>query len=274
MNKLLNLVVLGIVYMTKRLNFPRFFKFYLFQALRGKKLMASGRLKKSGLLMNLDIGNFVEYMIYMYGEHDEEWIKKIINYVRGKTFVDIGANVGIYSLSFFKDAKKIYAFEPESRNYSRFLGNIKLNSISNIEVIRKAVSSSNRKSKLFIDKVDQGRHSLISAGEDFVEVSSTTLDSFVQKNNIRNIGLIKVDAEGAEMKVLQGALKTMRKYHTPMLVEVNSPTLGISASYPEEIFSFMEKLGYSGYALIGGRLKKISAKHFEGVVSENILFKK
>jgi FkbM family methyltransferase len=151
----------------------------------------------------------------VYEEYQTELFKKSIR--PGMIVVDVGANVGYYTLiaaKLVKDYGRVYAFEPEPRNYELLVKNIQINGYTNVIPLQKAVSNVSGKVKLFLDKVNLGKHSLSQnnvrkAG--FVEVEAVTLDDFFI-NIVKNVKVdfIKIDVEGAEGLVIEGADRILR----------------------------------------------------------------
>jgi len=223
--------------------------------------------------MYLDLGNYIDFWVFA-GTYEREWINKARNLVRGKIFIDVGAHIGIYSLSLFREAKAIYAFEAEKKNYKRLLGHIKVNSAKNIKAYRKIVSSSNAvMGKLHIYKDNEGMHSSTVSYKGKVEkVRSMTLDSFINKNKIRNIGLIKIDVEGSELKVLMGLGNTLKKLHPAILLELNPTLARLSGHKLADIYNLMTKDKYKAYKLKNNQLMKFNLEDIPEVYNENVLF--
>jgi len=130
----------------------------------------------------------------------------------GMVFVDIGANVGYFSLiaaNLVGSAGKVYAFEPAPENHAVLRRNIELNGYSNIQPVEKAVSHKSETTLLYLSALDSGSHSLSQEAArgiegDFVQVSTTTLDSFFEGEAWPNVDLVKIDVEGGELGVLEG----------------------------------------------------------------------
>lgn len=128
------------------------------------------------------------------------------NLNNGYTVVDIGANVGFYSIcvSSINPFGKIYAFEPHPQALERLKKNVKKNNIENVEIIEKAIWSKdgniNFEAHKFtvLSRIKEGQKTEFT-------VSSLTLDSFVEQYKIAKIDILKIDAEFAEDEVILGA---------------------------------------------------------------------
>ena len=171
----------------------------------------------------------------------------------GWTCFDVGANVGIYALRFAKKLNfsgKVYAFEPEPRNFDRLKENFSLNEFAKvIEPINAALTNFDGRATLYLSGYEQsGWHSLTEfkdIAKSTVEVRAMKLDTFVNGNSINKIDLIKIDVEANEFELLEGARECLKnrilKY---IFIEFNGPRL---AEKGRSFNEFMEIFGQSGY---------------------------
>lgn len=174
----------------------------------------------SKMYLNTQEPNFVlleTFRAYLQNRFHErattELFKKTVQ--KGDTVIDLGANLGYFSLLGARLAGKegkIYAFEPEPKNYQYLLKNIELNNY-NITAVQKAIADENGKAKFYICPYDSGHHTLnqyegISsyrpvspyAQKEFVEVEVIKLDDLISEK----VDVIKMDVEGSEMLALMG----------------------------------------------------------------------
>ena len=81
--------------------------------------------------------------------------------------IDIGANIGIFSLYAAKRAYKgkVYSYEPFNPHYNRFVKNISLNNLSNVKAFNLAISKKEGMRNLFISKISSGMHSLLGGAK-------------------------------------------------------------------------------------------------------------
>lgn len=150
----------------------------------------------------------------------------------GMVFVDVGANIGYFSLLAAKlvgTGGKIYAFEPESGNHGLLRKNIELNSYSNVQAIQKAVSNKSESTLLFLSTLDSGSHSLYREAargvQESVQVTTTTIDEFLESEGWPSIDLMKIDVEGAELGVLGGMENLVERSPNMKLVVEYCPFL-------------------------------------------------
>ena len=141
----------------------------------------------------------------------------------GDTVYDVGANVGIYTLLASGKAGpsgKVYAFEPLARNLHYLNRHVALNRLQNCCVLNVAVSDTEGIQKFSAASWEYSMGRLSPDGE--LEVPSVTLDSCVyRERQLRPPDVIKIDVEGAEVRVLQGASRAIGEYHPSVFVEIH-----------------------------------------------------
>jgi FkbM family methyltransferase len=132
----------------------------------------------------------------------------------GDIFVDVGANVGYYSIRASKLVGvegKVFAVEPVPQTVMILEFNIKLNGLENVIVIDKAGWHTRAKLKLKVPKGEFGSSSSFRSGSLVVEVDAIPLDEIFTRTNLLEIKLIKIDVEGAEYEALKGLTKTLKR---------------------------------------------------------------
>lgn len=130
-----------------------------------------------------------------------------IDFKDNDVILDCGANVGELNFSFSFRGLKInyFGFEPDSETF-KCLEKNKIN--GNEKLYNVALSNSNGKEKLYLDRIG-GNSSIVYFGsQNFEIVNLTTLDSLNLPNEIK---LLKLEAEGYEPEILEGAINTLKK---------------------------------------------------------------
>lgn len=145
----------------------------------------------------------------------------------GDIFLDVGANVGIYTLIASRlvgAAGHVYAFEPSRREANLLRHNIALARLENVTVIEAALSDRSGTARLAIAD-DGGLNSFADTHradrriESWQEVETIRLDDFVRNYAVEKVDFIKMDVEGAEKLVLEGADQLLRSGSTTVLFE-------------------------------------------------------
>jgi FkbM family methyltransferase len=149
----------------------------------------------------------------------ENWVEIRINDVKesycvpegiqNDICVDIGGNVGAFSIVHSKDFKRIIAFEPSTYSSSEYQKNMNVNNLNNVEVIQLAVSDVSNKIlhlKPWLFGNLSGNASTINSEQwddnTYEEVQSISLEDIFEKYNISRINYLKVDCEGGEYDFL------------------------------------------------------------------------
>ena len=188
---------------------------------------------------------------------------------RGMTVVDVGANVGYYTLLAARlvgDAGKVFAFEPSPENFVLLERNVKANGYENVILIPKAVSNESGTAELLIDHASSGGHKLSRAatGADSVEVETVSLDEYFA-NRGEQIDVLKIDAEGAEMAILQGMRDVLsRSSNLALLTEFSPQGIRDFGCLPEEYVKLLRVHGFRIYPVIEEQ-EKLRALDFERV---------
>jgi FkbM family methyltransferase len=118
---------------------------------------------------------------------------------RLNTCLDVGANVGLFSIWANKFFKTIYAVEANPNTYSVLEQNIKNNNLTNVKIFNKAICGDNKMRRISNDQSDGGNR-LVGDNEG-VEVEGVTLAKFILDNEIEHIDLLKIDIEDGETEV-------------------------------------------------------------------------
>jgi FkbM family methyltransferase len=147
--------------------------------------------------------------------------------------VDAGANIGLYSLGLSSLAPRgrVLAFEPSVGAMKWLDENLAFNHVANVETF--GVALSDRVGTLHFHDVpwflagsfttqDGAYLSSDAVGSTLVDVVSTTLDAFVTEVGIERVDVIKIDVEGAEMAVIDGAARTLAEHRPVVVMEFNS----------------------------------------------------
>ncbi len=178
--------------------------------------------------------------------------------------VDVGANVGYYTLwvSKFNYNGKVYAFEPNELNYKRLCENIASNSSDHqIIPVKNAVSNFSGFVSM-TSELDTLNHILKvddASNLETVQVECITLDQFAEKNAIQHIDFLKIDVEGFEWEVLDGAKKMLETSSIGIVqVEINN-ALDNSGHTSQQLLDLLLANGYAlcKYSVEENRLVKI-----------------
>ena len=185
-----------------------------------------------------------------------------------KICFDVGANIGITTIWMARHCEKVYAFEPVENNIIRFRDNLLVNKVTNVELITKAVSDTDNKEEIFYIRESYGHHSLlkghISKIIQTIHVETITLDTFCTERNINHIDFLKIDVEGAELKVLRGASSLLKDKKIKIIVFEHSPILLLKQGLKKTaVIEMLINYGYNIYRLNHERLDIKEAEKIE-----------
>jgi FkbM family methyltransferase len=125
--------------------------------------------------------------------------------------IDAGAWIGDFSAYAISKGAMAYAFEPVKANFDLLCQTKKLNT-GVIHPIQKGLSNSECELEISIDKENSGANSILLQGEEYEKIFITTLDKFVEENNLERVDFIKADIEGAERDMLKGATNVLKTF--------------------------------------------------------------
>lgn len=198
------------------------------------------------------------------GEHERVELNVIERIIQPEdTCVDIGANIGLYSILMGKRAYngKVFSFEPVPINRSLLMLNIALNNLQNINVIDAVVGDTEGMIDFSIS-MDGAYSSIISTNrkgeQEKINAKAVTLDSYFCSHE-EKVDFIKIDVEGAELMVLKGAERLLTDGEfgpRAMLVELNARNQESYGYTPWDIIQLMKNCDFDVYSLTFDRVEK------------------
>jgi FkbM family methyltransferase len=145
---------------------------------------------------------------------------------RSSVVLDAGANVGLHTLLMAagNPAATVHAFEPVARVCARLRRNIELNALANVRVHEMALSNEEGLRPMhvppFAVPVEASADPGFGRGGEVAPVTFSTLDGFVAAHDLDPVDLVKIDTEGTEHLVMQGAVATLRRHRPFVVAEV------------------------------------------------------
>lgn len=156
------------------------------------------------------------------GLSEQEKLGFVASKVRkGGVFYDVGANVGLYSLlaaNSVGPAGRVIAFEPSTRNCGFFKRHMEMNKIENFSLHQIAIAESDGVAK-FDDDGDPVGFRVASHGK--TTVQQRKLDSLVESKELPPPTYLKIDVEGAELEVLEGAKNIIKNHQPEVFIETH-----------------------------------------------------
>lgn len=215
--------------------------------------------KHSGYLFSAKSSECIEHMkvhgIFEYSLID--WCSQFLS--KDKLFIDIGANIGTYSIILSKYCKEVHAFECSPDTYDNLNKSVLLNNVKNIVTHVEGLGDEEKESIFYLTSRDGGTDSFIdvpgyTSGKTIVTIK--TLDSF----NLTDIGFIKIDVEGFELSCLKGCQQTLKNSnYPPFIFEANHDAWYKNMKI--ELFEFIISLGYKIHPINGYANMYLASDH-------------
>jgi FkbM family methyltransferase len=173
------------------------------------------------------------------------------NACRGTDVLDLGAHIGIYTVTMARNvgpAGRVHAFEPAPDTRAALREVLALNQCErSVEVRGDAVSELAGDADLYLTGASvSNANSLVGAAGAgaAIRVNTVSVDEYVAQHGL-DVGLMKIDIEGAELMVLRGARATLRRCRPALTVEVHPRQLLDAGGSSHELFVLLEEFGYA-----------------------------
>ena len=226
----------------------------LYPSITRRYLMLIGKykikIKINNFIFEIDIRESIERKTYFIREYEKKRMEQLHLFSKtnnSEILIDIGANIGFYSILSSDRFKQIYSFEPNERNFKVLKKNIENNKLKNIQILNFGlgeneevlIGNSNTKGELFqtsgfaINKDNKkGERVLVKRGDDVLHFQNNTLT-------------IKIDVEGFEFFVLKGLKNTLVNNRCILQIEIWEKNI-------DEVHRFLKSLCYNMINSIDG----------------------
>lgn len=226
----------------------------------------------------LYLGNDTSRQIYIAGCIDPNEFAFLDRFLEpGMTFLDAGANEGIYTVFAARRLGAegtVWAFEPSRREVSRLQRNLDLNQL-NARIFSLALADHNGQAELNMagyghegqNTLGKFVHEIEEGGKEVIQVAR--LDEIVNQNPLPRLDVIKIDVEGAELRLLQGAALTLRRYRPLVLFEALDSALCEQGASREQLLQYLRALEYELYLF--DPYSGLPAPAIPGAYSDNMI---
>lgn len=207
---------------------------------------------REGIRYTVDISRLIDHSIYFYNFQEVAWSNLFTVLKDNSYIIDAGANIGHLSLQLAKRCPNgmVYSFEPDPDNFNDLHRNVQHNSFQNIKLFRKALGAREGVATLYkIYRMNPGTNRILSQqpeGEFRSEtVDVTTLDELDKQGIFKRVDFIKIDVEGFEGFVLQGAAGVIQKWRPVLFIELVDVNLKQQHWSSLSLAEYVERLGYT-----------------------------
>jgi FkbM family methyltransferase len=209
---------------------------------------------------------------HVYEPRLTEFLKQVLS--PGMTVVDGGANVGYFTLLAARlvgDSGRVYAFEPEPRNFGFLQRSVERNGVENVVLTQGALSDRSGLETLFLDRSNFGepsfRESNVTDPAGAVEVRTVTLDEFFAGQPESQLDLIKLDTQGAEGLVLAGAEAVLAQRALCIVMEFCPWSLRNMGTDPVELLGALRARDF-GIRVLDDRTGRLLSRDDAEIVAE------
>lgn len=184
------------------------------------------------------------------GLYDYHEMNFLLRYLRSEDiFLDIGANIGVYTLLAASKihSGSIYSFEALPKNYKRLEENLKLNQFEQVKTYELAISDSKGSVALNLAEGDSMPFISQTATKNTITVPTDTLDHLLQNQSFANLTLAKMDIEGAEILALKSATSLLKQQRPHVwILEINDAVNNFGHQ-KQDLVDLLSSYGYNLY---------------------------
>lgn len=232
---------------------------YLSADVRGIDLVAP--LGDDGLLCFVNTKDLIGWKIFFFGEYEEGTNAVIKKYVKDTDVViEAGANIGSESLLLSRLAARgqVYCFEPNPYVFERLNINVAINELANVHTFDCALGESDKSITFNIfprgySNAGMSSKYMENADTKKITVAQKTLDAFIAEQGIKKVDFIKMDIQGAEMDMINGANETISRFRPIIFTEACEPYNDTG-----KLYARLRGYGYNIY-LIGDNSTRLMA---------------
>jgi len=206
-----------------------------------------------------------------FEKFETELVKKEIK--KGDIVLDIGANIGYYTLVFSQivgTEGRVFAFEPDPNNFALLKKNIEINNLKNVVLIQKAVSDVSNPLSLYLCDYNHAQHRIYPSSRcnEKITVESTIIDDyFSEKEFCNKINFVKIDVEGAEYDVIEGMQKTLKSNpELKILCEFSPKQIREHELKPEDVLEQLLRSNFKIYPITTAGEKIIPIDYTKSIV--------
>lgn len=207
-------------------------------------------VKRRGFTYELELSDYQEWLVYFYCKSDSS--DYLLDYLKNSEIIlDIGANIGQTSFNVIGTQQKkgldpvIYAFEPYPRTFKKLETNRTLNPTCSVKTYNLGLGR--EKGILHMTQhspLNSGGFRMTYESDNSISVPVISLDEFVSENRLTKIDFIKIDVEGFEVQVLEGALETLKTFRPILVFEYSLENINAQNGNIENVLNQLSEMNY------------------------------
>lgn len=201
---------------------------------------------RDGIRYRVDLTEVIDQGIWLYG-----WEPATIALLKrqispGDIVIEVGANVGAHTLLLAKlvgSTGRVYAFEPTEYAQDKLRANMDLNPELKRRIVVRSELVTNHAGQTPVRRIKSSFPvKARGAPDEVVRAAAIALDNEM----FENVNLLKIDVDGYDFKVLEGAARILTKFKPCVLIELCESALAAQGDSVRDIFGLLKSLGYAG----------------------------
>ena len=234
-----------------------------------------------GLQLTLIPCNETSRSIFVTGRYEPNEFCLLARILKsGMTFIDIGANMGLYTLFAARrvgESGCVVAIEPSAREMEILQNNVQQNALRNVRLCQVALFDQATEVELLVASVQNSGHNTLGAfGYNTVldhreKVRAMRLDDLVQSEKLGRVDVIKMDIEGAELAALRGGADTIQRFHPVVLLELSDRVLQHQHSSSTGVLDLLTRHGYRLYCFAADTGLPAPLERLDHFDSQNVI---
>ncbi len=219
--------------------------------------------------LKYDPNSYIGRYLYYRGIFEEQLIAQMARQLRpGMTVVDVGANIGLHTVvaaGIVGNTGRVISVEPQSRVREALTENVELNHLQNVTIVATGLGRSPQKSQIFhVNPANDGQATLRPDAHrrdrcTAEEIDIRTLENVLQEQGVSKVDVLKIDVEGSEMDVLEGASNWLDSNRPGCIfVECIDAHLRKFGSSSAELVEWLVARDYEVLGLVRGRWRPVS----------------
>jgi FkbM family methyltransferase len=205
-------------------------------ALTPASALLQSQLENGALVAGYNKEGYGGRGVYLYRDYIEPELAALQHFLQpGFVFVDIGANVGVYTLKAAKevgDRGLVIAIEAFIETACRLMNNVRANEYGNVRIRNFCIGGETKPTFLYLNNGKPNSYGLLQTNHaESVSVMSVSLDDLCQWEQLPRLDYLKIDAEGAEAAILQGGSSALARFRPIVQVETTKTDTALPDGY-------------------------------------------
>lgn len=216
----------------------------------------------NGFIMELDLSDRLQRLLFIKRTYESETSIALTPYLKtARGFIDIGANVGYFSLlaKSLNPNCHVVSVEPLPVNIDKLLRNQNINHFENMNVVAACISDTVGTTDFIVPPNEERGWGRIAYKPMFdgqrLQRPVETVDHLVSQLPINHVDVVKIDIEGFEFNALKGMEQTLQRHSPVVCIELNEPCLVDVGTSGNEILKWLKDRNYKTYSI--GRSGKL-----------------